>query len=55
LDVDSSCEVGNCGTCKVDVCAGRVEHRGTGLLEAEKAAAMLSCVSRGIGTIVLDL
>ena len=55
MDVDSSCEVGNCGTCKVDVCDGRIEHRGTGLLEDEKCGAMLSCVSRGVGRIVLDL
>ncbi|EDU49622.1 MOSC multi-domain protein [Pyrenophora tritici-repentis] len=55
MDVDSSCEVGNCGTCKVDVCSGRVEHRGTGLLDNEKEESMLSCVSRGVGTIVLDL
>jgi MOSC domain-containing protein YiiM/ferredoxin-NADP reductase len=55
MDVDSSCEVGNCGTCKVDVCDGRVEHKGTGLLDEEKCGAMLACVSRGIGSIVLDL
>lgn len=55
LDVDSSCEVGNCGTCKVDVVDGRVEHKGTGLLEEEKCGAMLACVSRGVGRIVLDL
>lgn len=55
MDIESSCEVGNCGTCKVEVCAGRIEHRGTGLLDEEKASAMLSCVSRGIGRIVLDL
>lgn len=55
MEVDSSCEVGNCGACKVDVCGGRVEHRGTGLLEDEKDDAMLSCVSRGVGMIVLDL
>jgi MOSC domain-containing protein YiiM/ferredoxin-NADP reductase len=55
MDIDSSCEVGNCGTCRVDVCAGRVEHRGTGLLDEEKERGMLSCVSRGVGRIVLDL
>lgn len=55
MDIDSSCEAGNCGTCRVDVCSGRVEHRGTGLLESEKQTTMLSCVSRGIGRIVLDL
>ncbi|USP79615.1 3-chlorobenzoate-3,4-dioxygenase reductase subunit [Curvularia clavata] len=55
MDIDSSCEVGNCGTCKVDVCSGRIEHRGTALQGLEKDDSMLSCVSRGIGTIVLDL
>ncbi|KAL1610594.1 hypothetical protein SLS60_002264 [Paraconiothyrium brasiliense] len=55
LDIDSSCEVGNCGTCRVDVCSGRVEHRGTGLGDDEKKDSMLSCVSRGVGRIVLDL
>jgi MOSC domain-containing protein YiiM/ferredoxin-NADP reductase len=55
FDIPSSCEAGNCGTCRIGVRDGRVEHRGTGLLEDEKLGAMLSCVSRGIGTIVLDL
>ena len=55
LDVESSCEVGNCGTCKVDFTEGRVLHKGTGLLEEEKCGAMLSCVSRGVGRIVVDL
>jgi len=55
FDVPSSCEVGNCGTCQVGVRKGKVEHRGTGLLEGEKEGAMLTCVSRGIGRVVLDL
>lgn len=55
FDIPSTCEAGNCGTCRVGVRGGRVEHRGTGLLENEKETAMLSCVSRGIGDIVLDL
>ena len=55
FDMASSCEVGNCGTCRIGVRQGRVEHRGTGLLEDEKRSMMLSCVSRGIGTLVLDL
>jgi MOSC domain-containing protein YiiM/ferredoxin-NADP reductase len=54
MEVDSSCEVGNCGTCRVEVCGGRIEHKGTGLAEDDKAVAMLSCVSRGVGRIVLD-
>lgn len=55
MEVDSSCEVGNCGSCRVNVCGGRVEHKGTGLMESEKEGMMLSCVSRGVGHVVLDL
>ncbi|RYP74180.1 hypothetical protein DL770_007646 [Monosporascus sp. CRB-9-2] len=54
-DVASSCEVGNCGTCKIAVRSGRVDHRGTALLENEKADSMLSCVSRGIGRITVEV
>lgn len=55
FDIPSSCEAGNCGTCRVGVKAGKVEHRGSGLMESDKNQAMLSCVSRGLGTVVLDL
>ena len=54
-DVESSCEVGNCGTCKVGLMRGRVEHRGSGLSSDEKTTAMLSCVSRGIGRIAIEI
>ncbi|KAL2687423.1 hypothetical protein Neosp_004984 [[Neocosmospora] mangrovei] len=54
-DVPSSCEVGNCGTCKVKVESGRVEHRGTALSEEERRREMLACVSRGIGRIAIEL
>ncbi|KAI3539521.1 MOSC domain-containing protein [Colletotrichum abscissum] len=46
-DVESSCEVGNCGTCKVALKSGRVDHRGTALSGDDKLESMLSCVSRG--------
>lgn len=55
FDVDSSCEVGNCATCKITLLEGDVEHRGTGLLPEEKATSMLSCVSRGRGRIVVEI
>ncbi|KXX73857.1 Vanillate O-demethylase oxidoreductase [Madurella mycetomatis] len=54
-DVDSSCGVGNCGTCLVRLRDGRVDHRGTALTEDEKATSMLSCVSRGIGRIIIEI
>ncbi|KAK4153222.1 vanillate o-demethylase [Chaetomidium leptoderma] len=44
-DVDSSCAVGNCGTCRVTLKDGRVDHRGTALTEAEKATSMLACLA----------
>ncbi|KAK5661273.1 hypothetical protein OQA88_11167 [Cercophora sp. LCS_1] len=54
-EVDSSCSVGNCGTCRVGLKEGRVDHRGTALTEGEKATSILSCVSRGIGRIVVEI
>lgn len=54
LEVESSCEAGNCGTCRIEVCEGKVEHRGSALSEEDKGVAMLSCVSRGVGHIVID-
>lgn len=56
VDVPSSCEVGDCGTCRGEVVAGRVGHRGTALGEGEKeGGSMLCCISRGVGRLVLDL
>ena len=54
-DLDSSCEVGNCGTCKTRLGGGRVDHRGTALSPEEKESWMLSCVSRGIGRIAVEI
>ncbi|KAJ8123789.1 hypothetical protein ONZ43_g339 [Nemania bipapillata] len=54
-DIPSSCEVGNCGTCRIAVKCGNVEHRGTALTEEDKKEAMLSCVSRGIGKITIEI
>ncbi|CAN8106499.1 unnamed protein product [Discula destructiva] len=54
-EIPSSCEVGNCGTCKIKLKSGRVENRGTSLTDEEKAETMLSCVSRGIGRIAIEI
>lgn len=53
--IGSSCEVGNCGTCKVGLHSGVVDHRGTALTEEEKKNSMLACVSRGVGKIVVEI
>ncbi|OJD34543.1 mosc domain-containing protein [Diplodia corticola] len=55
FDVPSSCEVGNCATCVVKLVSGRVDHRGTALQEDEKRGNMLSCVSRGVAKIEIEL
>lgn len=55
IEVDSSCEVGNCGSCRLEVLEGHIDHRGSGLIDWEKCTTMLSCVSRGIGSIFVDI
>ncbi|WP_066903728.1 PDR/VanB family oxidoreductase [Mycolicibacterium houstonense] len=56
-----SCMQGFCGTCKVTVLAGEVDHRDSLLTAAERdEGAILTCVSRaadrtGHGKLVLDL
>lgn len=55
FDVDSSCNVGNCGTCRIGLKGGLVDHRGTALTEEEKGSSMLACVSRGIGRITIEI
>ncbi|KAL7814064.1 pyruvate kinase-like protein [Trichoderma gracile] len=54
-DIPSSCEVGNCGTCKVTLRSGEVIHRGSALMPDEKDSAMLTCVSRGVGRIAIEV
>lgn len=36
FEIPSTCEAGNCGTCRVRVRSGRGEHRSAGLLENER-------------------
>jgi MOSC domain-containing protein YiiM/ferredoxin-NADP reductase len=55
FEIGSSCEVGNCGTCRIGLKSGKVEHRGSGLSEEEKKGELLSCVSRGLGHIVVEV
>ncbi|WP_243793764.1 PDR/VanB family oxidoreductase [Saccharopolyspora gloriosae] len=51
-----SCQQGFCGTCKVRVLDGEVEHRDRLLLDGERAESMLICVSRSAGErLTIDL
>ncbi|WP_050480099.1 PDR/VanB family oxidoreductase [Herbaspirillum rhizosphaerae] len=58
VDVDCSCEVGVCGTCRTKVIEGVPDHRDGFLSEEEKASNVwfMPCVSRAwSGVLVLDL
>lgn len=51
-----SCQQGFCGTCKVRVLGGDVDHRDRLLTEDDRADSMLTCVSRSAdGPLVIDL
>lgn len=43
LEVGSSCEMSNCGTCKVTVYKGKMEHRGTGLMQSDSVRRRTRC------------
>jgi ferredoxin-NADP reductase len=55
FDIGSSCETGSCGTCRIPLRKGKVDHKGTALTEDEKKVEILTCVSRGMGEIVVGL
>lgn len=50
-----SCQNGFCGTCPVRYTAGTVEHHDRCLPAAARESQMAICVSRGVGTVTLDL
>nr|WP_246351080.1 PDR/VanB family oxidoreductase [Nocardia barduliensis] len=55
-DTPYSCRQGFCGTCKVAVVSGAVDHRDRSLTTAERENQMLVCVSRAAGDhLVVDL
>ncbi|MBB3219547.1 PDR/VanB family oxidoreductase [Pseudoduganella umbonata] len=54
IDIDSSCEVGVCGTCLTRVRDGEADHRDSYLTTAERAGCFLPCVSRAV-TPVLEI
>jgi phthalate 4,5-dioxygenase reductase subunit len=46
IPVKSSCESGTCGTCKLRLVSGEVDHRDMYLEEAERDSYLMPCVSR---------
>ena len=57
VDVGHLCRQGVCGECRTSVRSGAVDHRDLVLTDAERHAGrdVMCCVSRGIGTLELDL
>lgn len=50
-----ACRMGICGSCEVTLCDGEVLHSDTFLTEKEKKSKILTCVSRGVGDIVIGV
>lgn len=57
IKVPYSCRVGGCGTCEVKVIEGEVAHLDLFFTDEQLSSnqVMLTCVSRGVGQLVLDL
>ena len=56
MQLPSSCETGVCGSCKVGLADGDVDHRDLVLTPDEQASHIMICVSRAAGDrLVLDL
>lgn len=53
-DVSYSCQQGFCGTCRVGVLEGAVNHRGTSRF-LERTDSMLLCVDRADAPVTVDL
>lgn len=55
VDVPSLCEAGTCGTCRIGLLRGDVQHNDMVLSKRERRTAIISCVSRARGEIVLSV
>jgi vanillate O-demethylase ferredoxin subunit len=55
VTIETSCQSGLCGTCKVGYVSGDVDHRDCILGADEQSEFLTACVSRGRGCLVLDV
>lgn len=51
-DIPSSCRSGTCGTCRITLVSGDVEHRDLVLTMAERETSVMPCVSRAAGGLI---
>ncbi|MEO9336702.1 PDR/VanB family oxidoreductase [Mesorhizobium sp. SB112] len=54
IAIDSSCRGGSCGTCAVPLLTGQVDHRDFYLSVDAQKTRIITCVSRGKGSIAID-
>lgn len=48
IDIDSSCESGTCGTCRLRLVGGEADHRDLVLTAEERESSVMPCVSRAV-------
>lgn len=51
-EIPSSCRSGTCGTCRIRLVSGEVEHRDLVLTAEERDTAVMPCVSRAAGPLI---
>jgi len=55
IPIESVCENGTCGTCKVAFVEGDIEHNDAILSPEEKESKIIACVSRAKSRVILDV
>jgi ferredoxin-NADP reductase/MOSC domain-containing protein YiiM len=53
--IPSSCETGTCGTCRIPFLRGTPQHNDLYLTPVERENTIITCVSRAVGDLELDL
>ncbi|MBX2865323.1 MAG: ferredoxin--nitrite reductase [Leptolyngbyaceae cyanobacterium MAG.088] len=55
IEIESSCQSGSCGTCKLSLLEGKVRYEGDpAALEAGETGAILTCIAHPEGRLVID-